>query len=78
MWRQRIMALVKKEFFTLLKDKKSRFVIIGPPILQLLVFGYAATFDLTHVPFAVYDEDRGSASRELLALSSLTRSKSLR
>ena len=39
MWRQRIMALVKKEFFTLLKDKKSRFVIIGPPILQLLVFG---------------------------------------
>jgi ABC-2 type transport system permease protein len=67
MWWQRIIALVKKEFFTLLKDKKSRFVIIGPPILQLLVFGYAATFDLTHVPFAVYDEDRGSASRELLA-----------
>lgn len=67
MWRQKIMALAKKEFFTLLKDKRSRFVIIGPPIIQLLVFGYAATFDLSHLPVAVYNEDRGSASRDLIA-----------
>ena len=66
MWR-RIIALMKKEFLTLLQDKKSRFVIIGPPLLQLLVFGYAATFDLNHVAFAVYNEDGGSASRELVA-----------
>ena len=66
MWR-RIIALMKKEFLTLLQDKKSRFVIIGPPLLQLLVFGYAATFDLNHVPFAVYNEDGGSASREFIA-----------
>lgn len=59
--------MVKKEFFTLLKDKKSRFVIIGPPIIQLLVFGYAATFDLSHLPFAIYNEDRGGLSRDLLA-----------
>jgi ABC-2 type transport system permease protein len=66
MWR-RIFALVKKEFGTLLQDKRSRFVIIAPPIVQLLVFGYAATFDLNHVPFAVYNEDGGRASRELVA-----------
>ena len=66
MWR-RIIALVGKEFLALLKDKKSRFVIIAPPLVQLLVFGYAATFDLNHVPYAVYNEDSGSASRELLA-----------
>ena len=66
MWR-RIIALMKKEFLTLLQDKKSRFVIIGPPLLQLLVFGYAASFDLNHVAFAVYNEDGGSASRELIA-----------
>jgi ABC-2 type transport system permease protein len=66
MWR-RIIALMKKEFLTLLQDKRSRFVIIGPPLLQLLVFGYAATFDLNHVAFAVYNEDGGSASRELVA-----------
>jgi len=62
----RIAALVKKEFLALLKDKKSRTVIIVPPILQSLVFGYAATFDLNQVPFAVYNEDRSAPSRELL------------
>jgi ABC-2 type transport system permease protein len=66
MW-QRIRALVRKELLALLKDKRSRFVLIVPPIIQVLVFGYAATFDLNRVPFAVYDEDRGAASRDLLA-----------
>jgi ABC-2 type transport system permease protein len=63
----RILALVRKEFLALLKDPKSRLVLIVPPLIQLLVFGYAATFDLTQVPYAVYNEDRGVASRDLLA-----------
>ncbi|MDA8408043.1 MAG: ABC transporter permease [Deltaproteobacteria bacterium] len=66
MWR-RIIALMRKEFLAILKDKKSRIVLIGPPIIQLLVFGYAATYDLNQVPFAVYNEDQGGASRDLLA-----------
>lgn len=65
-WR-RIVALVGKEFLALLKDKKSRFVLIGPPMIQLLVFGYAATFDLNHVPYALYNEDGGTVSRQLAA-----------
>lgn len=63
----RILALARKEFLALLKDKKSRFTIIIPPIVQLLVFGYAATYDLTYVPIAIYDEDRSAASRDLIA-----------
>jgi ABC-2 type transport system permease protein len=63
----RIAALTAKEFLALLKDRKSRFVVIIPPLVQLLVFGYAATYDLMNVPFAVYDESQGSASRDLLA-----------
>ncbi|MCP5420857.1 MAG: ABC transporter permease [Gammaproteobacteria bacterium] len=66
MW-QRVWALLIKEFLALMKDKKSRFVLIGPPIVQVLVFGYAASFDLNEVPYAVYNEDRGQASRQLLA-----------
>jgi ABC-2 type transport system permease protein len=64
---RRILALVRKEFLTLLKDPKSRMVLIVPPLVQLLVFGYAATFDLKDVPYAVLDEDRGLQARELLA-----------
>ncbi|HQT81879.1 MAG: antibiotic ABC transporter permease [Ferrovum sp. 37-45-19] len=61
----RIWALIIKEFLALLRDKKSRFVLIGPPLIQLLVFGYASTFDLNHVPFALFNEDSGLASRQL-------------
>ncbi len=64
---QRILALVLKEFRALLRDKASRTVLIVPPLLQVLVFGYAATFDLNHVAYAVYNQDRGAASRQLLA-----------
>ena len=66
MWR-RIIALMKKEFLALLKDKRSRFIIIVPPLVQLLVFSYAATFDLNQVPFAVFNEDPGFVSRQMLA-----------
>ena len=66
MW-QRILALITKEFLNLFKDKKSRFVTIVPPLIQLLVFGYAASFDLNQVPYAVYDRDHGQAGRALQA-----------
>jgi ABC-2 type transport system permease protein len=62
-----ILALIRKEFLALFKDKRSRITIIGPPIFQLFVFGYAASFDLDHVPFAIYSEDPGEASRVLAA-----------
>lgn len=65
MW-GRIFALVRKEFLALLRDKKSRTVLIGPPLIQLLVFGYAATFNLSHIPYGVYNQDNGSASRQFL------------
>lgn len=66
MWAN-IYALLIKEFLALIKDKKSRFVLIVPPILQLIVFGYAATFDLNKIPIAIYNEDQGSESREFIA-----------
>lgn len=62
-----ILALAIKELLALLRDPRSRFVLIGPPIAQLLVFGFAATFDVNQAPIAVYDEDRGGPARELIA-----------
>ncbi len=64
---RRILALVLKEFSMVLKDKKSRFVIIGPPLIQFFVFGYAATYDLKNVRYAVFDESRSVLSRQLLS-----------
>lgn len=67
MWAVRILNLMRKEFLALLRDKRSRLVLVGPPLLQLVVFGYAATYDLHHVAYAVYTQDRGGPARELLS-----------
>jgi ABC-2 type transport system permease protein len=64
---KRILALTTKELLAVLRDKRSRFVLIGPPIIQLMIFGYAATFDLNDIPLAVYNEDGGAASREFIS-----------
>ncbi len=68
MWRSglRIWALVKKELLAVLKDPRSRYSLFLPPILQCLIFGYAASYDLNDVPYAVFDEDRSIASNDLL------------
>jgi ABC-2 type transport system permease protein len=64
---RRILALMVKEFTLILKDPKSRFIVVGPPLIQFFVFGYAATYDLNNVRYAVLDESRGTLSHQLLA-----------
>ncbi len=66
-WYGRVRALVMKEFLALLRSKASRTVLIVPPLVQLIVFSFAATFNLQHVPVVIYDQDQGGASRELIA-----------
>ncbi len=63
----RIRHLLKKEFIQTLRDPHTRFLLFGPPIIQMLVFGYAATMEIRHVPIAVLDLDRTQASRDLVA-----------
>ena len=63
----RIGALTRKELLAVLKDPRSRYSIFIPPILQCLIYGYVATYDLNDVAYAVLDQDRSSASFDLLA-----------
>jgi ABC-2 type transport system permease protein len=63
----RIVALTRKELLAILKDPRSRYSLLIPPILQCLIYGYVATYDLNDVPYAVFDQDRSAASQKLLA-----------
>lgn len=63
----RILALIRKELLAILKDAKSRVTVFVPPILQCLIFGYAASYDLNHIPYSVLDLDHSSTSRALIA-----------
>jgi ABC-2 type transport system permease protein len=63
----RILALTRKELLAVLKDRRSRMSLLIPPMVQALIFGYAATYDLNHVSYAALDQDHTAASRQLLA-----------
>ena len=64
---ERILAILRKEFRSVLRDPRMRFVILGLPVLQTLIFGYAVTLDVRHVRLAVVDRDGTPASRALVA-----------
>ncbi|HEU4620550.1 MAG TPA: ABC transporter permease [Gammaproteobacteria bacterium] len=63
----RIFALIRKELLAMLKDPRSRVMLFLPPVLQSVLFGYAATYDLNRIPYAALDQDRSEASARLLA-----------
>ncbi|MCC6532216.1 MAG: ABC transporter permease [Burkholderiales bacterium] len=63
----RVLALVRKELLAILKDTRSRITVFVTPILQCLIFGYAASYDLDRVPYVLLDLDHSGASRALVA-----------
>ncbi len=63
----RIFPLLVKEFIELRRDKWGSFFLVVPPVVQLLLFGYAATFEVYHVSTMVLDLDHTQESRELVA-----------
>jgi ABC-2 type transport system permease protein len=66
MW-LRIHSLIKKELLAVWSDPKSRFVLLGPPVLQMLIFAYAATQEVKNVRIAVLNQDMGTYARDLVA-----------
>ncbi|OCP16140.1 ABC transporter permease [Ensifer sp. LC163] len=66
MWWIRLKALIVKELLAVLRDPKGRAILIGPPILQLLVFSYAATLEVTNVDIMVLNRDSGHWGHELV------------
>lgn len=69
---RRLRALLAKEFRQLLRDPRMRFFVIVPPLVQLVIFGYAATFDVRHAELGVLDHSRTRASREAIAAITAT------
>ncbi len=63
----RLKQMLIKEFIQVFRDKRTRVILIVPPIVQMLIFGYAATFEIRHVPTVVLDLDQSQESRELVS-----------
>jgi ABC-2 type transport system permease protein len=66
MW-QRIRTLIIKELLAIWRDPKSRIILFVPPMIQMLIFTFAATQEVKNVHIAVLNNDYGTASRDLIA-----------
>ena len=61
-----IEAIVRKEFLQMLRHRRMRVMLFLPPVIQLIVFGYACNLDVDTVRIAWMDGDHTPQSRELL------------
>jgi ABC-2 type transport system permease protein len=66
MW-ERIRVMLRKELIQALRDPRMRLLLFIPPMIQLLIFGFAVNMDVDHTRIAWMDLDRTPLSRELLA-----------
>ena len=64
---RRLREMLVKEFIQVFRDTRTRTLLFVPPIIQMLIFGYAATLEVRHIPIAVLDYDNSQVSRELLS-----------
>jgi len=61
-WLKHLSFLVKKEFLTIFSDPANRVILFVPALMQALLFGYAATYDVNRVDYAILDQSNGQVS----------------
>lgn len=66
-------AFIKKEFFHIWRDKQSMFILLGMPVVQILIFGFALTNEVKNANIAVMDNAKDLASSSLIAEFSASR-----
>ncbi|MEO6716815.1 MAG: ABC transporter permease [Novosphingobium sp.] len=63
----RLLAMIVKELWAVLRDPRGRIILVVPPIIQLVLFSAAATLEVKNVTIGIYSRDDGAASREFIS-----------
>ena len=64
---RRLRAMIWKEIWAVLRDPKSRIVLVVPPLIQLFIFSFAATLEVRNVDIGLLDRSSGVHSAELVS-----------
>src|SRR6266511_3119040 len=64
--------MLRKEFIQMRRDRLTFALMVGIPIIQLILFGYAIRTEVRHLPTVVLDESGSSESRSLVAVMEQT------
>ena len=62
----RLRSQIRKELLSVLRDPKARMILVGPPLVQLFVFSFAATLEVRNLDIAVLDQSRSAVSLDLV------------
>ena len=62
----RIKHIIRKEFIQVFRDKRSRALVFLPPLIQLIIFGYAVNMDISDIRLGIMDLSRSQQSRALI------------
>lgn len=62
----RILAVLKKEFLQIRRDRMTLGIVLMIPLIQLLLFGYAIQTEVKHIPTTVFDQSLSAESRDML------------
>jgi ABC-2 type transport system permease protein len=64
---RRLVAMIVKEMWAVLRDPKSRIVLFVPPLMQLFIFSFATTLDVKNVDVGIFDRSSGVHSTEIVS-----------
>ena len=64
---RKVLAVARKELRQIRRDRRSLLILLFVPAFFLLIYGYALNFDIRNIRLAIQDDDRSSASREVIS-----------
>lgn len=63
---KQFIAFVKKEFYHILRDSRTMLILLGMPVVQILLFGFAINMDLQHIRTAFFDPSHDAFSQQII------------
>ena len=63
---KQFLAFVKKEFYHIFRDKRTMFILLGMPIMQIIIFGFALTNEVKDSRIAILDNAKDQSSTDLI------------
>lgn len=63
---KQFLSFVKKEFYHILRDRRTMFILLGMPIVQIIIFGFALTNEVKNSQIAVLDNSKDAATGEII------------
>lgn len=64
--KKRIIAVIRKEFLHAFRDKRMLVIIFALPVVMLILYGYALTFDIRDIPTVIMDKDNKPLTRDII------------